>query len=81
MTDAEGRKVEFERLPIPFGADGKVQNMIASIKAISEEGRFTNTNLMRPVNHDPKYTLRAVIDTGLAAPSHRIRVEGDVVEI
>lgn len=81
VTDAEGRKVDYERLLLPFGTDGVVRNMIASIKAISEDGRFTNTGLMRPVNHDPKYTLRAVIDTGLAAPSPHISVEGDVVEI
>ena len=81
VTDAEGRKVKYERLLLPFGTDGVVHNMMASIKAISEEGRFTNTNLMRPVNHDPKYTLRAVIDTGLAATSRHISIEGDVVEI
>jgi hypothetical protein len=81
VSDAEGRKVEYERLLLPFGNDGVVRNMIASIKAISEEGRFINTNLMQPVNHDPKYTLRAVIDTGLATPSRHIAIEGDVVEL
>jgi hypothetical protein len=55
--------------------------MIASIKSICIEGRFVNKNLMRPVNHDPKYTLWAVIDTGLAAASRHISIEGDVVEI
>jgi hypothetical protein len=81
VTDREGRKVDYERLLLPFGANGVVRNMIASLKAISEEGRFTNTNLMRPVNHEPKYTLRAVIDTGLAVPSSHIAIEGDVVEL
>jgi hypothetical protein len=81
VTDKEGRDVEYERLLLPFGADGKVLNIIGSLKAISVEGRFINTNLMQPENHDPRYTLRAVIDTGLAAPSRHISIEGDVVEI
>ena len=81
VTDAERRKVEYERLLLPFGDDGVVRHMIASIKSFSEEGRFTNTDLMRPVNHDPKYTLRAVIDTGLSPPSRHISIEADVVEL
>lgn len=81
VTDTEGRKVNYERLLLPFGEQADVRCIVASLKSISEEGRFTNKNLMRPVNHDPKYTLRAVIEIGLSPPSRHISVEGDVVEI
>jgi hypothetical protein len=81
VTDVEGRKVEYERLLLPFGEGTAVQNIVGSLKSISEAGRFVNTALMSPVNHDPKYTLRAVIDAGLSSPSRHISIEGDVVEL
>jgi hypothetical protein len=81
VTDAEGRKVDYERLLLPFGEGGSVHNIIASLKSIAEAGRFINTDLMRPINHNPKYTLRAVIDAGLSPPSRHISIEGDIVEL
>jgi hypothetical protein len=81
VTDTERRKVEYERLLLPFGEGSAVQNIVASVKTISVEGRFINADLMSPVNHAPKYTLRAVIDTGLSSPSRHISIEGDVVEL
>jgi hypothetical protein len=81
VTDAERRKVEYERLLLPFGEGSAVQNIVASVKTISVEGRFTNADLMSPVNHKPKYTLRAVIDAGLSSPSRHISIEGDVIEL
>jgi hypothetical protein len=81
VADAEGRKVDYERLLLPFGEGSVVQNMVSSLKSISEAGRFVNTDLMSPVNHDPKYTLRAVIDAGLSSPSRHISIAGDVVEL
>jgi hypothetical protein len=79
VTDTEGRKVDYERLLLPFGESGIVHNMITSLQSICEEGRFVNTGLMRPDNHDPKYTLRAVIDGGLSAPSRPTAIAGDIV--
>lgn len=81
VTDVEGRKVEYERLLLPFGEEGIVRNIVGSIKSFSEEGRFTNIDLMSPANHDPKYTLQAVIDSGLSSPSRHISIEADVVEL
>jgi hypothetical protein len=65
VDDIEGRRVDYERLLLPFGEAGRVINMIASLKSISSEGRFVNKDLMRPADHDPQYTLRAVIDRDL----------------
>jgi hypothetical protein len=79
VRDAEGRKVDYERLMLPFGEGRTVQNMVTSLKPISEDGRFINANLMHPVDHAPNYTLRAVINAGLAGPSRPTSIEGDVV--
>jgi hypothetical protein len=68
VEDVEGRSVDYERLLLPFGENGAVKNIVASLKSISPEGHFVNKDLMRPTNHDPKYTLRAIIDRDL---SHR----------
>jgi hypothetical protein len=81
VTDTEGLKVDYERLLLPFGEGSNVQNIVASLKSIAETGRFTNTNLMRPINHAPVYTLRAVIDADLFSPSRHISTLGDVVEV
>lgn len=81
VMDAEGRRVEYERLLLPFGEGRTVRNMVASIKPICAEGRFTNTGLMQPANHDPHYTLRAVIDAGLTAQSRQMGIDGDVVSL
>lgn len=79
VRDEEGRKVDYERLLLPFGAGGGVQNLVTSLKPISEEGRFINANLMHPDDHAPNYTLRAVISNGLSGPSRPSSIEGDVV--
>jgi hypothetical protein len=81
VRDAEGRKVSYERLLLPFGEGHTVRNMVTSLKPISEEGRFINANLMHPDDHAPDYTLRAVISDGLAGPSRPTSIEGDVVSL
>jgi len=81
VRDAEGRRVSFERLILPFGEGHAVRNMVTSLKPISEEGRFINANLMHPDDHAPDYTLRAVISDGLSGPSRPSSIEGDVVSL
>jgi len=80
VTDLKGDVVNFERLLLPFGKDDRVNQMIASIKSISVEGRFVNANLMRSKDHAPVYHLRAVVDRNTPA----VPIESwadDVVEI
>ena len=62
VVDLRGDVVNFERLLLPFGHDEHVQQMIASIKSISVEGRFVNVNLMRSEDHEPVCLQRAVVD-------------------
>jgi len=79
VRDAEGRKVDYERLLLPFGDGRIVQNLVTSLKPISEDGRFINANLMQPADHAPNYTLRAVISAGLSGAARPSSIEGDVV--
>lgn len=81
VTDTEGRQVDYERLLLPFGENGSVQNIVASIKSICAEGRFVNAGLMQPANHAPQYTLRAVVSAGLTAPARHAGLDGDVVSL
>ncbi len=80
VVDLKGDAVDYERLLLPFGDNNHVQQMIASIKSISVEGRFVNVNLMRPRDHAALYSLRPVVDR--AAPAAiKHACDNDVVEI
>ena len=46
VQDADGKDVSYERLLLPFGSAGKVEQIVGSFKAISIEGGFKITNLM-----------------------------------
>lgn len=81
VIDVTGQQVAYERLLLPFGDNGAVRQMIASIKSISIEGRFVNRDLMRPMDHAPQYTVRAVIDQSLTMHSPKPVPAGDVVEV
>lgn len=65
MTDVNGRTVAYERLLLPFGDDGVVSDIIASLKTISEDGGFEIKNLIRGNDQLPVPTLRTIIDRDL----------------
>ncbi|MGY3614765.1 hypothetical protein [Bradyrhizobium sp. USDA 10063] len=69
IDDVDGRLVAYERLLLPFGEDGQVTCIIASLKTICEDGHFEIKNLMRGADKLPAPKLRAVIDRDLF---HRI---------
>jgi hypothetical protein len=66
VNDIEGRTVAYERLLMPFFTGDDVTHIIASLKTISEDGRFEINNLLRDQAKQPEYKLRAVIDRDLA---------------
>jgi hypothetical protein len=66
VNDIEGRTVAYERLLMPFFTGNDVTHLIASLKTISEDGRFEINNLLRDQAKQPEYKLRAVIDRDLA---------------
>lgn len=80
VVDVHNDIVAYERLLLPFGEANAVKQMIASIKSISTEGRFVNTDLMRSKDHDPQYSLRAVVDQR-APDIVKSKWTDDVVEI
>ena len=65
-TDVHGTQVDFERLLLPFGTEGRVTDLIASLKTISVDGSFEQKQLLR-TDEAPRFSLIAAIDTNLAA--------------
>jgi hypothetical protein len=65
MNDVNGRTVAYERLLLPFGGDGVVTDIIASLKTISEDGGFVIKNLIRGNDQLPVPVLRTIIDRDL----------------
>jgi hypothetical protein len=68
IDDIYGRVVAYERLLMPFGQDGVVTEVLASLKTICEDGGFELKNLMRGNDTLPRPRLGVVIDREL---SHR----------
>jgi len=66
LADRDGRAVEYERLLMPFSDCSRVTSVIASLKAISEHGRFEVTDLMRNDKSPPVFVLKAIIDCDTA---------------
>ena len=81
VVDLRNEVVAYDRLLLPFGDTNAVQQIIASIKSISTEGRFVNVDLMRSKDHDPQYSLRAVVDQAAPVLVPRGGGADDVVEI
>jgi hypothetical protein len=81
VDDVNGRAVAYERLLMPFFTGNDVTHIIASLKTISEDGRFEINNLLRDKDKPPEYKLRAVIDRDLAvhqpAASRERSLSGD----
>lgn len=65
LKDIDGHPVEYERLLLPFSNGARVNRIIASLKAISEDGRFEITNLMRNEDSPPVAVVRSIIDRDL----------------
>jgi hypothetical protein len=80
IDDIYGRTVAYERLLMPFSEGGKVTHVIASLKAISEDGGFEIKNLMRGNDTLPTPKLRAMIDRDLFHRAPGRIPAGDVIE-
>jgi hypothetical protein len=80
IDDIYGRIVAYERLLLPFGQDGHITHMIASLKTISEDGGFEIRNLMRGNDTLPVAKLRSVIDRDLFHRAPGRIPPGDVIE-
>ena len=80
VQDADGKDVSYERLLLPFGSAGAVEQIVGSYKAISIEGGFKIRDLMgissKPV---PENIINAVIDRSM--PVSRSRHADDLIEL
>jgi len=82
VQDADGKDVSYERLLLPFGFGERVEQIIASVKAISIEGGFTVDNLMGlQTRRQPVSLINAVIDRAVASAPAGRRTGDEVVEI
>ncbi|MGH2548996.1 MAG: hypothetical protein ACRDHN_06375 [Thermomicrobiales bacterium] len=65
VNDLYGRKVDYERLAMPFSDGEGVNRILASLKTISDDGGFEIRNLMRANDVLPIDKLLSVIDRDL----------------
>lgn len=80
INDLYGRKVDYERLLMPFSDGAEVTRIIASLKTISDDGGFEIRNLMRANDVPPSYKLRTVIDRDLFHKLPGRIAPGDTIE-
>ena len=82
VQDADGKEVSYERLLLPYGAAGKVEQIVGSFKTISIEGGFKVSNLMGiQARTAPVTVIRAVIDHGFVPGAAGHHVSDDVIEL
>ncbi|MGP8119101.1 MAG: hypothetical protein ACLP8B_01085, partial [Xanthobacteraceae bacterium] len=81
MEDVLGHHVIYERLLLPFSDGTAVTEILASLKTISEDGRFEINNLLRSADRRPVFKIRAVIGRGAEPGSSATGAsDGDVVD-
>jgi hypothetical protein len=80
VDDLYGRKVDYERLLMPFSNGAGVNRIIASLKTISDDGSFEIRNLMRANDVLPIYVFKSVIDRDLFHRRPGKIAPGDVIE-
>lgn len=80
VNDLYGRKVDYERLLMPFSDGAGVNRIIASLKTISDDGGFEIRNLMRANDVQPSYKLHSVISQDLFHKLPGRIAPGDTIE-
>ena len=82
VQDSDGKDVSYERLLLPFGSAGHVEQIVGSYKAISIEGGFKIRDLMgvssRPA---PENIINAVIDQNMSASRSLHAAAHDLIEL
>ena len=82
LQDADGKDVSYERLPLPFGSAGHVEQIVGSYKAISIEGGFKITDLMGVTSKaTPVSVINAVIDLDFVRGPAEQRASDDIIEL
>jgi hypothetical protein len=82
VQDVDGKDVSYERLLLPFGSAGHVEQIVGSYKAISIEGGFKIRNLMGIKSKaTPVSVINAVIDLDFVRGPANEHASEDVVEL
>jgi hypothetical protein len=82
LRDSDGKDVSYERLLLPFGKAGKVEQIVGSFKAISIDGGFKVNNLMGVSSKTaPVRVINAVIDLELARRPVGSGSADDIIEL
>jgi hypothetical protein len=82
VQDPDGKEVSYERLLLPFGSAGAVEQIIGSYKSISIEGNFKINNLMGIApKTTPVSVINVVIDLDFAPGLRGRRTSDEVIEL
>jgi hypothetical protein len=82
VLDADGKDVSYERLLLPFGSGGNVEQIVGSYKAISIEGGFKINNLMGIRSKSrPESVVNAVIDLAVVRSPVAHGAADDIIEL
>jgi hypothetical protein len=82
VRDPDGKDVCYERLLLPFGSAGKVEQIVGSYKSISIDGGFKVANLMGiRAKTVPVDVVSAVIDRDFIPAPANERMTDDVIEL
>jgi len=82
VQDSDGKDVSYERLLLPFGSAGHVEQIVGSYKAISIEGGFKIRDLMGIKSRAiPVSVINAVIDLDFVRGPADEHASADVVEL
>jgi hypothetical protein len=82
LRDSDGKDVSYERLLLPFGKAGKVEQIVGSFKAISIDGGIKVNNLMGVSSKTvPVRVINAVIDLELARRPVGSGSADDIIEL
>jgi hypothetical protein len=82
VQDDDGKDVSYERLLLPFGSGGAVEQIVGSYKSISIEGGFKIDNLMglKP-KAVPVILVRAIIDREFGTAPATPQSTDEIVEL
>jgi hypothetical protein len=82
VLDADGKDVSYERLLLPFGSAGEVEQIVGSYKAISIEGGFKINNLMGIKSKSrPESVINAIIDHDFVRSPTGRAASDDIIEL
>lgn len=59
--DVDGKRVDCERLLLPFGAEGRVGQLLVSLQLISTEGRFSRATIFERFSNSADVLLSGVL--------------------